>query len=58
MYIVINEEGKFYTNDHRKFAGAQPFLWSSHKRMAKRYAKRGWATKVAQKNGGIAKPAF
>lgn len=57
MYIVVNEQGKFYTNDQRKFAGARPFLWSSHKRLAKRYAKRGWADKIAKKNNGVAKPA-
>lgn len=52
MYIVVNHMGKYYTNDVRRFAGEQPFLWSSHKQLAKRYAKRGWAQKVATRVGG------
>ena len=52
MYIVTNDNGKYYTHDQRKFEGQQPFLWSSHKLLAKRYTKRGWAKKVAEKVGG------
>lgn len=52
MYIVMNNEGKYYTNDLRRFEGRTPFLWSSHRRLAKHYAKRGWAKKIAKKVGG------
>ena len=52
MYIVVNPNGKYYTNDARRFAGEQPFLWSSHKQLAKQYTKRGWARKVAERVGG------
>ena len=52
MYIVVNPHGKYYTNDGRRFAGEQPFLWTSHRRLAKQYKKQGWAKKVAQRVGG------
>ena len=52
MFVVINENGKYYTNDLRKFDGDQPFLWSSHKQSAKQYTKRAWAERVAEKVEG------
>jgi len=54
MYIIMNTDGKYYTNDQRQFEGRYPFLWTSHKRLAKQYAKQGWAEKIAKKFGGNA----
>ena len=53
MYIVVNSDGKYFTNDWRKLDGEYPLLWTSHKRLAKQYQKRGWAINAAKKVGGI-----
>ncbi|MEZ4677204.1 MAG: hypothetical protein R2932_23600 [Caldilineaceae bacterium] len=54
MYVVVNEDGKYFTNDWRSFEGEHCFLWTSHKQLAKQYDKRGWATNAARRVGGRA----
>lgn len=52
MYVVVNDDGKYFTNDWRTLDGKYPLLWTSHKRLAKQYSKRGWAINAANKVGG------
>ena len=52
MYVVVNNDGKYFTNDRRRFEGEQRFLWTSHKQLAKRYSRQGWANNAADKVGG------
>ena len=52
MYVVVNNDGKYFTNDRRSFEGEHRFLWTSHKQLAKQYSRRGWAKHAARKNGG------
>lgn len=54
MYVVVNHDGKYFTNDWRSFEGEQRFLWTSHKQLAKQYSREGWAHNAAQKVGGRA----
>lgn len=52
MYIVVNNDGKYFTNDWRSFEGEHRFLWTSHKKLAKLYSKVGWAENAARRVGG------
>jgi hypothetical protein len=52
MYIVVNQEGRFYTGNWIKLKETYPFLWTPYPKQAKRYQKQGWAQQVAHRWGG------
>ena len=56
MYVIVNQEGRFYTGNRLKQKEAYPFLWTSYPKQAKRYQKRGPegapAQQVADQWGG------
>jgi len=49
MYIIVNQEGRFYTGKWLKLKDTYPFLWSPYSKQAKRYQKQGWAQQVASR---------
>ncbi|MBW7883207.1 MAG: hypothetical protein H3C34_11340 [Caldilineaceae bacterium] len=49
MYIVVGRDGRYYTGNTSSRAGDNMLLWTPYKKLAKRYQKRGWAEKVANK---------
>lgn len=52
MYVVINQEGRFYTGNRLKLKESYPFLWTAYVQQAKRYQKLGWAQQIASQWGG------
>lgn len=52
MYVIVNQEGRFYTGKWLKLKDTYPFLWTPYSKQAKRYQKQGWAQQVASRWGG------
>jgi hypothetical protein len=52
MYVVVNQDGRYYTGKWLKLKESYPFLWTPYSKQAKRYQKQGWAQQVADRCGG------
>ena len=50
MPFVVQKNNRFYTGNHRKSSNGYDPLWSNFVQHAKKYQKRGWANKAAQKS--------
>lgn len=52
MSFVVKKNGKFYTGNTKKSTPDHSLLWTYYVQHARKYKKRGWAVKAAQKLNG------
>lgn len=51
LYVVV-KDGRYYSGQPLKPGADQRLLWTPYKKEARRYTKRAWAEKAAQRVAG------
>lgn len=53
MPYVVVKDGRYYSGLPLKAGGNQRLLWTPYPKEARRYTKRAWAEKAAQRMAGV-----
>ncbi|HHY56869.1 MAG TPA: hypothetical protein GYA08_15700 [Chloroflexi bacterium] len=53
MPYVVVKDGRYYSGQSLKTGVNQRLLWTPYKKEARRYTKRAWAEKAAQRVAGM-----